>query len=81
MSWGMLGLGGALKEDWLEEVGGNEGIADDDPWSPLEGVAIGLLDILRNSCGNENVDEISKTEDPDEALQVEVEAYKHVFIF
>lgn len=22
-----------------------------------------------------------KTEDPDEALQVEVEAYKHVFIF
>lgn len=42
----MLGLGGALKDDWLEEVGGNEGIADAEPWAPMEGVVMGLLDIL-----------------------------------
>lgn len=54
----MLGLGGALKEDWLEEVGGNEGIVDAEPWAPMEGVVMGLLDILRNSYGNENIVEI-----------------------
>lgn len=42
----MLGLGGALKDDWLEEVGGNEGIVDAEPWAPMEGVVMGLLDIL-----------------------------------
>lgn len=54
----MLGLGGALKEDWLEEVGGNNAIVDAEPWAPMEGVDMGLLDILRNSYGNENIVEI-----------------------
>lgn len=76
----MLGLRGVLKEDWLEDVGGNEGITEAEPWVPLEGIAVWLLDILRNGCGNENVDEIIENRGPGEALQVEVEAHRHVLI-